>query len=271
MKRFILSLLLFAFISFPLYAQESKFANVNGIKLYYKTYGQGEPLLLLHYWSGSSQMWKEHVEILKENYKVIIPDLRGHGKSKANLENFTMKLAAKDIIKLLDQLKIDKVKAIGVSYGGFVLLNMATIQPDRIESMILVATAPYLSIKARDYMQRYSWHNISKRSKQNLIKRHNNDSLQAKALMTTFNSFVTNDTIVNFTPPLLASIRAKTLVVAGENDYLGPKLAFEMHENIPESHIWIVPNAGHAGPVTGSHIPSFLDIAQDFLSGRWDN
>ena len=76
-------------------------------------------------------------------YTLYIPDLRGHGKSPAGLEGFKFKDAAKDILALMDHLRIDQAKAIGVSYGGFTLLQMATLAPERISSMVIVGATHY--------------------------------------------------------------------------------------------------------------------------------
>ena len=70
-----------------------------------------------------------------------------------------------------------------------------------------------------------------------------------------------------FTPPLLATITARTLVVHGDRDPLYPvELALEMFRSIPSSALWVVPNGGH-GPIFGEHAPMFVDEAMRFLSG----
>ena len=72
-----------------------------------------------------------------------------------------------------------------------------------------------------------------------------------------------------FTPPLLATITARTLIVFGDRDFLYPvSLAFDLHAAIPNSHLWVVPNGGH-GPVFGAHAPQFAETALAFLRGEW--
>ena len=74
---------------------------------------------------------------------------------------------------------------------------------------------------------------------------------------------------VNFTPPLLSTIRARTLIVHGDRDPIYPvRLAVEMHASIPGSHLWIVPNGGH-GPIFGPQRAAFEEGALAFLRGEW--
>jgi pimeloyl-ACP methyl ester carboxylesterase len=74
---------------------------------------------------------------------------------------------------------------------------------------------------------------------------------------------------VNFTPPLLSTIQAETLIVFGDRDPLYPvSLAFELRQAIPRSYLWVIPNGGH-GPVFADAAPAFRAIALPFLRGEW--
>jgi pimeloyl-ACP methyl ester carboxylesterase len=74
---------------------------------------------------------------------------------------------------------------------------------------------------------------------------------------------------VNFTPPHLATIQARTLIVHGDRDPLYPVgLAVEMYAAIPRSYLWVVPNGGH-GPIFGDRAPGFRENALAFLGGVW--
>src|ERR1700731_4072346 len=111
---------------------------INGMQMYYVTHGQGEPLVLLHGYTGSSGDWELFLPDLAKEYHLIIPDLRGHGRSTNPSTTFTFRQAALDVFALLDHLDIDKFKAIGFSGGGNTLLHMATQQPGRVAAMALV-------------------------------------------------------------------------------------------------------------------------------------
>ena len=124
--------------------------DVNGFQLYYEERGAGEPLLLLHGGTGSGADW-QHVFTSGDpaGFRVIVPDLRGHGRSTNPSGTFTFRQAAKDVFGLLDSLGVARVSAIGLSMGAKTLLHMATQQPDRIDAMVLVSATPYFPAQAR--------------------------------------------------------------------------------------------------------------------------
>src|SRR5579872_6364560 len=110
----------------------------DGSQIYFEVYGVGEPVVLLHGFSGSSQDWAGVVAEWRGHFQLIVADLRGHGRSSILTKPFRHQDAAADMIALLDHLEIDASKGLGISGGGNVLLHMATMQPERIKAMVLV-------------------------------------------------------------------------------------------------------------------------------------
>src|SRR5688572_26241379 len=111
---------------------EGNVISVNGIQMYYEVYGEGAPLVLLHGFTQSSQLWQPFIADFAKHYQLIVPDLRGHGRSTNPTNQFTHRQSALDIFALLDQLEINEFKAMGISVGGMTLLHMATQQPARV-------------------------------------------------------------------------------------------------------------------------------------------
>jgi len=107
---------------------QGHFAPVNGIQMYYEIYGEGPPLLLLHGYIGSSQQWRPFISDLARHFRVIVPDLRGHGRSLDPANGFTLRQATEDILALLQQLGIERCKAIGCSAGGCILLYTSDVK-----------------------------------------------------------------------------------------------------------------------------------------------
>jgi len=103
--------------------------SLDQMEMYYETHGQGSPLVLLHGYTQSGTHWDRYIADLAEHHLLIVPDLRGHGRSTNKTDEFTHRQAAKDIYALLDALGIRQFKAIGFSSGGMTLLHMATQQP----------------------------------------------------------------------------------------------------------------------------------------------
>jgi len=131
--------------------------DVNGFQLHYDERGGGEPLLLLHGGSGIGGDWKAVFTAGDPHgFRVIVPDLRGHGRSTNPSLAFTFRQAAHDMFALLDHLGIQGVKAIGLSMGAKTLLHMATLQPDRVDAMVLVSATPYFPAQARAAMAQLS-------------------------------------------------------------------------------------------------------------------
>ncbi len=100
--------------------------QVNGIEMYYEIRGRGEPLVMLHGFSGAGSNWEPFLSGLVKEYQLIIPDMRGHGRTTNPSMKFTFRQYALDVFALLDRLGIERFKAIGLSGGGKTLLHVAT-------------------------------------------------------------------------------------------------------------------------------------------------
>jgi pimeloyl-ACP methyl ester carboxylesterase len=237
---------------------------LNGTHLYFEVHGTGEPVVLLHGFSGSSQDWTAVITAWSTRFKLIVPDLRGHGQSSVLSQPFRHQDAARDILALLDHLSLGACKGLGVSCGGNVLLHMATMQPERVEAMVLVSATPYFPAQARLIMREYS-ESLDEQQWGVLRRRHPGGDAQIRALLASGAAFADSYDDMSFTPPHLSTIRARTLIVQGDRDPLYPvDLSVEMARAIPKSSLWIVPGGGH-GPVIGERWPEFLNEALAFL------
>jgi pimeloyl-ACP methyl ester carboxylesterase len=238
--------------------------TLNGVRIYFEVQGSGEPLVLLHGFSGSSQDWKPLIDEWSPHFQLIVPDLRGHGRSGPLAKPFRHQDAAGDVIALLDHLKIPAVKGLGVSAGGNILLHMATRQPDRVKAMVLVSATPYFPAQARPIMRAYP-DSLPEEQWEVLRRRHPGGEAQIGAILESTRAFADSYDDLNFTPPYLATIQARTLIVQGDRDPLYPvELSVEMARAIPRSSLWIVPGGGH-GPIGGERWAEFVKTAGAFL------
>jgi len=244
-------------------------AEINGCQIAYDVRGDGPPLLLLHGGSGAGADWKYVFPEDPPGYRLIVPDLRGHGGSTNPSGAFTFRQAALDMLELLDRLGIEQVQAIGLSGGGITLLHMATLQPQRITAMIVVSAPPYFPAQARAIQTTYSEEMLPAADRQAMRRRHAHGEDQIRLLFEQTRALASDFDDVNFTPPLLSQITADTLIVFGDRDFLYPvSIAFELHAAIPRSFLWVVPNGGH-GPIFGAHREAFVTTANAFLRGDW--
>jgi pimeloyl-ACP methyl ester carboxylesterase len=243
-------------------------ADVNGLQLYYRDRGEGLPLLLLHGFTGSGEDWNHVFASPIDGHRVIVPDLRGHGRSTNPSGVFTFVDVARDIFALLDHLRIDRVDAIGMSAGANALLHMATQQPSRITAMIHVSGTPRFPDQARAIMKTMTEDSRSEAEWAEMRGRHHHGDDQIRALWRHARAFAGDREDMNFTAATLAAISARTLVVHGDRDPLYPvEQAVELFRGIPNASLWVVPQGGH-GPIFGAGAAPFVRTATAFLADK---
>lgn len=257
-------------------AQTGHYAEVNGTKIYYEMYGEGEPLLLLHGFTVSHIVWDDLVKDLSKNYKLIIPDLRGHGNSTNPSKIYTNKLSAKDMFGLMDYLNIDRFHAMGQSNGAIVLTYMATMDTSRISSLILAGAASFFPEQTVAPLKEMHYETIDSTWKSIMESYHPRGEEQIKMLLTQLRSLANDPEAINFTPPYLATIKCPTLIIHGDRDpYFSVDIPLISYKAIPNSYLWIVPNDGHfpAGVgLKGSNsiwTEVLLKVVVDFFGGKW--
>jgi 3-oxoadipate enol-lactonase len=122
--------------------EEMSRARVRGIEMAYDVEGSGPAVVLLHGFPFNRSMWREQVEALSASYRVVTPDLRGHGATTATTDPATMDEMARDVAALLDELDIRRAAIAGLSMGGYVAFSFYRRFPLRVRSLILADTRP---------------------------------------------------------------------------------------------------------------------------------
>ncbi len=117
-------------------------ARVREIEMASDDVGNGPAVVLLHGYPFNRSMWREQTEALCASYRVITPDLRGHGETSVTPETATMDDMARDVAALLDKLDIRRVTLGGLSMGGYVTLAFYRRFPLRVRALILADTRP---------------------------------------------------------------------------------------------------------------------------------
>jgi 3-oxoadipate enol-lactonase len=114
--------------------------QANDIDIYFEIKGAGEPLLLIAGFASDLTIWSKMVSPLAEQYRVIVFDNRGIGRSSAPDSPYTIRQMAEDTVGLLNEIGVDKAHVAGHSMGGMIGQELVLAHPEKVESLILLAT-----------------------------------------------------------------------------------------------------------------------------------
>ncbi|MEK5419285.1 alpha/beta hydrolase [Paenibacillus odorifer] len=115
----------------------------DGSNICYSDQGKGEVIVLLHGFCGSAEYWEQVIPVLSSGYRVIAPDLRGHGASEAPLGPYSIEQMADDVLGLLDSLEIAECIMLGHSLGGYITLSFAQRYASRLKGFGLIHSTAY--------------------------------------------------------------------------------------------------------------------------------
>jgi pimeloyl-ACP methyl ester carboxylesterase len=139
MKRGILVVAAGLLFLIPRFAEAAdQFFDSNGVRIRYIVAGSGEPIILIHPFAASAEIWEPLVKDLSQNYQLIAMDCRGHGKSEKphDPKQYGIEMV-NDVVRLMDHLGIKKSIIIGYSMGGSIAMKMLTEHPDRIRLAVI--------------------------------------------------------------------------------------------------------------------------------------
>ena len=236
------------------------------MRLYYEDKGEGPTILLLHGFTGSSADWLPLLPMLPEGHRYLIPDQRGHGRSLNPTNSYTHRQSALDVFDLLNKLEIKTFNACGMSGGAMALLHMATQQPERVESMVLVSPTTHYPQQAREIMNLTRPDNQPEEAWISMREKHKYGDDQIIKLWEQARAFKDDFEDMAFSTTDMARIQARTLIVHGDRDPLFPvDIPVSMFKAIPKSSLWIIPDGEHV-PVFGSFMEAFFSKASESLS-----
>lgn len=211
--------------------------------IYYATYGDGPPVILLHGGMGNGDHFALQLPALVEAHRVIVIDSRGHGRSALPKQKLSYRVMAEDVVAVMDALKLERAALVGWSDGGSIALDVAINQPTRVSKLFVVGT---------NYDA--SGHKPRKQPSSTFAAytaKCRADHARLGGTPETFQAMVTAMRPIwrspgGFTKKQLASIQAPTLVALGEHDELiTVEHVREMAKLIPNAKATIFPNASH--------------------------
>ena len=240
--------------------------EVNGAELAYREAGEGPLAIFVHGFPFDHTMWLDQVAALAGLRHCVAVDLRGFGASAAITEEvLSMEALAADLAALIDGLGQDQADVVSLSMGGYVALALWELYPESVRSLALLDTRPEADTpEARQRREEMARHTLE-RGRGWLAETLTEAmlapgaSLSARARLRSMVEGTRYETIVAALAGmrerpdrrfLLHSISVPTLVVVGEQDRLTPpESARAMSEEMPGSHLVVIPEAGHLTPV----------------------
>ena len=229
-------------------------------------------IIFIHGFPLNKSMWSRQLTALKQQYRVIAYDVRGHGESESTDETtFSIENFAHDLVYFMDALKIDKASLCGLSMGGYIALNAIENYPHRFESLVLCDTSCFPdtpeTIEKRmktvesienNGLVRYADNTINVLFASESLKTKVAEIVAVKEMILTTSIQSLSKTLLALcvrkeTCTLLAHIQVPVLVLVGEEDTITPPTtATYMHENIKNSILHVIKHAGHLSNLENS-------------------
>jgi len=242
----------------------SGFAPVGDVQLYYEVHGAGEAILFLHGGGGSiAGSWpSDYVTGLSRDFRVILVDSRGHGRTADGTGPLTYGRLTFDVVRLLDHLGIDRVHVVGHSMGAITGLHLLVDFPDRVRTVTLLAGAYHV-----DNYRPEAFKDM-KSELDAVIRGENLTSRWASRPVSVLKKL--RDSLLNgptFRLQALETIDRPTLIVAaGQDTFFAPSVAEEMHAHIKGSELIVFPAATHRVQVT--NVKELVPAIRDFIRRR---
>ena len=261
----------------------------NGVAYHVEIYGKGEPLLLLHGFTGSVESWRKFVSIWESRRKLILVDIIGHGSSDSpdHVQRYSIDQVAADLDGILHKLNVVQTDVLGYSMGGRLALTFAILYPHRVGKLILESSSPGLKTEEERLARIKDDETLAARIEENgvewFVREWENIPLFAtqRRLPTEVQESIRLQRLKNNGKGLanslrgmgtgqqpswwesLAGITIPTLLLCGEEDKKFCRIAFEMEQLMPNAIVLQISQCGHAIHVEQPQI--FAKIVDEFL------
>lgn len=214
--------------------------EINKLSMHYETHGRGRPLLLLHGLGQTGESWRETAEFFSREFRVIVPDLRGHRRSIAPNSEVSSSLAAGDIVILLDVLNLDEALVWGYSFGGSVVFRMLANGRSNFRACVIESCALEASPKLRIDLIKAGYREIALELNKAFIGKEQ-----------------------------MRNVKTPCLLIFGDRDpYFPIDVICETYAKLPKSELLLLPNIGH--DPRRSYQDLINKVVFSFLKGRFD-
>lgn len=249
--------------------------------VYFTERGSGSPLLLIHGLMASGEMFEPVVERFATEHRLIIPDLRGHGRSRRLPPPYSVRQLASDLSRLLDDLGIESAAVLGYSQGGAIAQQLAVDHPKQCNRLVLGCTYAYNMATLREQIEGHvaPWlvRVLGPRQFAALGAALGAKELGEKRARWLVDLMADQDRMLMFAAwketmafdsrPRLAEIACPTLIVAGSDDQAVPMHHARMlHDGIRGSKLVVIDGARHT--LIWTHPDEFVRVTEAFLGAE---
>lgn len=246
--------------------------------LYFIEHGSEPPLLLVHGLMVTGEMFKPVIEHLATRHRLIVPDLRGHGRSRGLPPPYTAAQLASDLSRLLDHLGIGSAAVLGYSQGGAIAQQLVLDYPKLCDRLVLACTYAFNMATPREWLEGHlapllirilglrRMANLAVSQSMLHLDQERADWLARLMTNQNQNLMLTawKETMEFDSRKRLSKIRCPTLIVAGANDQGVPiHHAKMLHDGIAGSQLVIIDGTDHA--LIWTHTDKFLQVTDEFL------
>jgi 3-oxoadipate enol-lactonase len=260
--------------------------SINNLSVSYNDLGPDDApvIIFIHGFPLNKSMWDVQVEALKENYRVIAYDIRGHGNSEPGIDEFFIELFVNDLLRLMEKLGIEKSIMCGLSLGGYIALNAVLKYPERFDGLVLndtqcIADTNEIKENRCQAIIRIMKNGVEQYANEIIKNLFALESFTKKEnVIDTVKEMIVNtpkQSLCNTLHALaerketcrrLKEINIPTLIMVGNEDKITPiAVAQQMHEKILNSKFEIIQQAGHLSnlenPIAfNTHMLKFLEL-----------
>jgi len=270
---------------------------INNLTVSYSDHGPDDApvIIFIHGFPFNKSMWDVQMAALKDNYRVIAYDIRGHGNSDPGIDDFFIELFVNDLLRLMKKLGIEKSILCGLSLGGYVALNAILKYPDSFDGLILndtqcIADTPEIKENRCIAIIRIKEKGVGQYADESIKKLFSPGSFtKKKNVVATVREMIistTKHSLCNTLHALaerketcsrLQEINIPVLIMVGKEDKITPIAAAQlMHEKILNSKLEIIQHAGHLSNLENptafnTHLVNFLKLVgkKSFLFKRY--
>ncbi|QXI30011.1 alpha/beta fold hydrolase [Pseudomonas vanderleydeniana] len=252
----------------------------DGCRLHYEEHGEGTPVLLVHGLGSSGLDWELQVPVLAERYRVIVVDIRGHGRSDKPRQRYSIAGFTADVVALIEHLELGPTHLVGLSMGGMIGFQLAVDRPRLLRSLCVVNSAPEVKVRtANDYWQWAKRWSLARLLSLNSIGKALGSMLFPKPEQAELRRKMTErwarndkraylasfDAIVDWgVQERLSAITCPTLIVSADRDYTPVSLKQSYVKLIPDARLVVINDSRHATPLDQPQV--FNRTLLEFLS-----